>query len=827
MKKILPFFIILSFLTADCFSQTLTELVVPQFFGAKTTGTANNARTPFAVCIQITGLLPATTYDLKLGLALLSETATSYGAGNVWTGGSFQNANILNAFQTNSTGCSAPVWLFFQPTGNGSRFDAGQVHNLRIGYAINGNSMPGQPSFIGTKTLTALDISNTPRTQSILDDGAFIKGSAMPGASGKYVLLFNNISGTGDPLFAYMIRQATPVQSSYAELPATVNEIYMQSGTSTTGDYPAIIPTGVNNIAGVQRIESRNSDNSLYAVSTDPDGIWPSGANTTTPLRREVVYITATDAPLVPANLPPVVITGTITNISDHSATTWGNVQNDGGAAITERGICWDVLPYPDTSGNHSSDSGTLGMYQINLNGLFSNTMYYQRAYAINSAGISFGVDSNFTTLCEPFPPLPDFIASDTNIFTGDSITFTDSSQFCPVSWNWSFVGGFPMTSDIRDPPWIHYYYPGVFNVCLTTTNNYGTITKCRMGYITVTEPIIPKVVITEISYNPPEHGTDSLEYIELYNNDTTAVNLENFYFSEGVQYIFPSYLLASHSFVVIAKKADAMLHTFNDTVLQWTSGTLSNSGELIRLKDTFNNTIDSVFYDNTGPWDILANGMGPSLELCNPDDDNALGENWRHAIEFQAINSNGDSIWGSPGYGCSYSPEAEFIADDTVINTGEFVTFTDVSTGNPDSWDWTFEGGIPSGYSGEFPDPVEYITSGTYCVTLTVANALGNSTKIKDNWIEVGITSEKENEPSPRFTIFPNPNPGLFYIVSEPGVNWQLKMISPLGIVLKQEIIDQQLTKLEYNGIEKGIYYIQIVNPGTMLKRIKKIIIF
>jgi len=338
--------------------------------------------------------------------------------------------------------------------------------------------------------------------------------------------------------------------------------------------------------------------------------------------------------------------------------------------------------------------------------------------------------------------------------------------------------------------------------------------------------PEFPKLVITEISYNPPEQGIDSLEYIELYNNDTTPVNLENFYFSEGVQYIFPYYMLGSHSYVVIAKKAVAMQNTFGDTVLQWTSGSLSNSGELIRLKDPFNHTVDSVFYDNSAPWDILANGMGPSLELCNPDDDNALGENWRHAIEFQAINANGDSIWGSPGQGCSFPPEADFIADDTVINPGEYVTFTDLSTGNPVSWEWTFEGGIPSLFSGEFPVPVEYTTAGTFRVSLTVANALGTSTKIKDDWIEVGIASDQENEHSPGFTIFPNPNRGIFYLLSDPGVNLQLNMISPLGIVVKQEIIHNTRVRLEFNDLRKGIYYIQIVNPRTMIKMIKKIII-
>ena len=37
------------------------------------------------------------------------------------------------------------------------------------------------------------------------------------------------------------------------------------------------------------------------------------------------------------------------------------------------------------------------------------------------------------------------------------------------------------------------------------------------------------QIVINEISYNPPESGQDSLEYIELYNLGSNAVDLSDF----------------------------------------------------------------------------------------------------------------------------------------------------------------------------------------------------------------------------------------------------------------------------------------------------------
>ena len=152
--------------------------------------------------------------------------------------------------------------------------------------------MPTSPVFIGSKTMTSLDIANTSRTPATTDDGAFIKGSGLSYSFAKYVLLFDNEAGTGDPLFSYMIRTAVPTSTSQSELPAAINDIYLQSGTSAIGDYPAVIPIGENNPNGVRRIESRNADNTINYSNSDADGVWPSGANTTTAARREVVIIT-------------------------------------------------------------------------------------------------------------------------------------------------------------------------------------------------------------------------------------------------------------------------------------------------------------------------------------------------------------------------------------------------------------------------------------------------------------------------------------------------------------------------------------------------------
>jgi hypothetical protein len=76
-----------------------------------------------------------------------------------------------------------------------------------------------------------------------------------------------------------------------------------------------------------------------------------------------------------------------------------GNVTNDHGASVTERGICLGTASNPTISGTKfiASTAG-VGAYDVALSGLSSGTLYHIRAYAINSQGTSYGSDASFTT---------------------------------------------------------------------------------------------------------------------------------------------------------------------------------------------------------------------------------------------------------------------------------------------------------------------------------------------------------------------------------------------------------------------------------------------
>ncbi|MBO6026094.1 MAG: hypothetical protein J6P73_02510, partial [Bacteroidales bacterium] len=95
----------------------------------------------------------------------------------------------------------------------------------------------------------------------------------------------------------------------------------------------------------------------------------------------------------------PTVTTADVSGITSNSAQCGGEVTNDGGAEVTERGICWSTNENPNLSDSHIAVGSGTGTFNYSINGLTANTTYHVRAYAANSVGTAYGLDEAFTTL--------------------------------------------------------------------------------------------------------------------------------------------------------------------------------------------------------------------------------------------------------------------------------------------------------------------------------------------------------------------------------------------------------------------------------------------
>lgn len=102
------------------------------------------------------------------------------------------------------------------------------------------------------------------------------------------------------------------------------------------------------------------------------------------------------------------------------------------------------------------------------------------------------------------------------------------------------------------------------------------------------------------------------------------------------------------------------------------------------------------------------------------------------------AVNSYRPELFDSPGCAGDFLTAA-FSANHTEVPADCPVDFTDMSTGDPTSWLWTFEGGDPATSTEQNPTGIEYASTGSYMVTLEVENESGTHTTEMEDYISVG----------------------------------------------------------------------------------------
>ncbi len=87
----------------------------------------------------------------------------------------------------------------------------------------------------------------------------------------------------------------------------------------------------------------------------------------------------------------PTLTTLTAQATSQTTASSGGNINNDGGTFVTARGICWNTTGNPTTNDTKTSDGIGNGNFTSTLTNLTADITYYIRAYATNKVGTAYG----------------------------------------------------------------------------------------------------------------------------------------------------------------------------------------------------------------------------------------------------------------------------------------------------------------------------------------------------------------------------------------------------------------------------------------------------
>ncbi len=183
-------------------------------------------------------------------------------------------------------------------------------------------------------------------------------------------------------------------------------------------------------------------------------------------------------------------------NVTQTTAISGGVITDNGGANVTERGVCWATSQNPTINNNRTSNGIGLGSFTSNLTNLQPNTSYYYRAYATNSAGTSYGDQKSFITKFV----LPDIITD--TVVSINQISATVNSYIISqgsssvsergICWNYnpnptiynnkinsgSGIGNFSTTMSNLRPNTTYY-------VRAYATNSFGTIYGANKSFTT------------------------------------------------------------------------------------------------------------------------------------------------------------------------------------------------------------------------------------------------------------------------------------------------------------------------------------------------------
>jgi PKD repeat protein/photosystem II stability/assembly factor-like uncharacterized protein len=448
--------------------------------------------------------------------------------------------------------------------------------------------------------------------------------------------------------------------------------------------------------------------------------------------------------------------------------------------------------------------------------------------------------------------PVADFAADQTVAPIFCPISFTDLSAGVPTQWKWTFTGGNPSTSTVKNPQNILYGTPGTYPVKLKITNEFGSDSIVKTGYITISSTLVPLVNFStdkkvlcegEISYFQdsslycPTSWVWSFEPNTVtYLNGTSATDR-----NPVVQYN----ATGSYSVTLTVTNACGSNSLTKSYYVMY-------GGYTIPFTENFESGMTKQswtigFVDGNITWDtITVQGTTPGSKAVwiNLHDDpkiNRRDQLISPPLDFTIFSSV------SLNFDHAYAQQS-FIRDSLIVKISEDcgLTWTRILSAGPNETPNVFATHIQTD-NGFYPQSAyDWCGSayGTPCYSLDLTpwagkrnikvmfesyNRHGNNLFIDNINISgpVGINDQTRN--NGQISVFPNPNEGIFTLFIPDGSSpCTLSVINPQG----QVVFTEQLTagsgsitrQLDLTGFVKNIYYLRVVSSSKTY--IQKVIV-
>lgn len=440
---------------------------------------------------------------------------------------------------------------------------------------------------------------------------------------------------------------------------------------------------------------------------------------------------------------------------------------------------------------------------------------------------------------CVPGMPVAGFSTTDTTVCQAQCITFNDASYNYPSAWSWSFPGGTPSSSTLQNPT-ICYNTVGTHEVKLITTNMSGADSILYTAYITVSQTPFPTITQNGTLLTcTPAAGTYQwyFNYVSIpgatnQSYTATQTGLYSVMVSNDLGCSAISQAFSFNINVALANFSASDTLICENSCLNFTDFSLNsptgwawsfpgavpsssiqqnpvnicyNAPGIYPVSLTVNNLYGSSTFTYTDYITVITVLSAPVITqfydtlFCNSI---SVQYQWFHdAIPIPGATgayyvmpvSGNYAVEITNAEGCTASTEYDaviplpgFAAQDSMICEKFCTNFFDLSTNNPVSWNWMFEGGAPSSSLQQNPGNICYQVPGIYDVMLITYDGYKYDTLFLESFMTVFSTPPLPSITITGDTLMSTPSTTYQWLLNEveiPGATNQVYIATQSGV--------------------------------------------
>lgn len=337
--------------------------------------------------------------------------------------------------------------------------------------------------------------------------------------------------------------------------------------------------------------------------------------------------------------------------------------------------------------------------------------------------------------------PVADFLSVVTNNCVPGNVSFTDISTGNPTSWLWTFEGGTPSTSTAQNPS-VTYNNPGVYDVTLEVSNNFGTDEITKSNEIEILEGPVAEWFVTVV------------DFLAIFNS--TSINGESYFWDFG-DGSFSMSENPTHTYAMdgIYSVSLTVTNDCGSDIFEMDVEVVTTPTAEFSASATTGCTPHAVFFSN----ESSANSASFMWEFPGGSPATSTAENptvtYNNAgvydVTLTAINNSGSDQITKNMYVTVNTPS---VSSFSYTVDGAETTFVNTST-DADTYLWDFGDGGTS--TMENPTHT-YAMAGTYNVVLTATGPCGDAVSSQEVEIVllpvISFTSEDDAEGCPSLVV-------------------------------------------------------------------------